>query len=362
MKCKYCKRELPENALFCCWCGEKQIKEKKKKDEISVPAPIKRGNKYFIRLRAEKWSYTGDTADECIIKAKAVRAGFLENKKTAPKTTVKASIDNFINDNSNILSPATIRAYKSYYRNHLKDIADVDINAVNWQKWANIKAKEKSPKTVKNIWRLVTAAMKYAEMDVPNIKLPTAVVTDEPFLDFEQIKTFMEAVKGKEVELASLLALHSLRRSEILALTPSSIDRGKNIIHVKGSRVQGENNRLVAKSANKTSKSTRDIPIMIPRILELAPKSGESYLINCHPNRISEKINTVCRHSGLPEVGAHGLRRSFASLAYHLKWDERTVMLVGGWSNIQTVHKYYIKLATSDISDQTKSMKDFFSK
>lgn len=46
MLCKACKREISENSIYCNWCGEKQIRERKKKGEIKVPNPrqLKSGN------------------------------------------------------------------------------------------------------------------------------------------------------------------------------------------------------------------------------------------------------------------------------------------------------------------------------
>ena len=41
MKCKQCGREIPEAAIFCCWCGVKQLRERRKKDAIKVPKPRK---------------------------------------------------------------------------------------------------------------------------------------------------------------------------------------------------------------------------------------------------------------------------------------------------------------------------------
>ena len=44
MECKYCKREIEENSVFCNWCGAKQLQEKRRQKqnarrEITVPKP-----------------------------------------------------------------------------------------------------------------------------------------------------------------------------------------------------------------------------------------------------------------------------------------------------------------------------------
>lgn len=46
-------------------------------------------------------------------------------------------------------------------------------------------------------------------------------------------------------------------------------------IKVRGAVVMNKNNELVPKDTNKTYKSTRGIPIMIPRILEVLPEGEE---------------------------------------------------------------------------------------
>lgn len=81
-----------------------------------------------------------------------------------------------------------------------------------------------------------------------------------------------------------------------------------------------KNSRLVQKKENKNSTSTRNIPIMIDELydaLSAAPeKSG--FVATCHPNTIYRQVNKICEKNGLPNVAVHGLRHSFASLAYHL--------------------------------------------
>lgn len=99
---------------------------------------------------------------------------------------------------------------------------------------------------------------------------------------------------------------------------------------------------------------------MIPRLKEIIPDEAD-YLITCGPNTLTERINSLCRKNDLPEVGLHGLRRSFASLAHHLKWDVRTTMLYGGWSDYKTVNDFYIKLDKSDLILEATKMVDFYS-
>lgn len=78
-------------------------------------------------------------------------------------------------------------------------------------------------------------------------------------------------------------------------------------------------------------------------------------------NTLYVQINRVCDAAGLARVGIHGLRRSFASLAYHLRWPELETMRVGGWSDYKTMRKIYTKLAERDKSAAVQKMEQFYS-
>ena len=157
-----------------------------------------------------------------------------------------------------------------------------------------------------------------------------------------------------------MLALHSLRLSELLALKPSNISwKGKELL-IRGSRVLNSDGLLVYKELNKTERSRREVPFMIPRLEELLktiPKTQE-WLIDSSEKHLYDKINKVCRASGLPEVGVHGLRHSFASLAYHLGMKELTVMQIGGWSDSSIVRDIYTHNA--DLEADVRTMQEFY--
>lgn len=359
MKCRACKHEIDDESIYCKWCGEKQIRTRKKKQEISVPKPTQLpSGMWRIQLRKEGESVTEATEALCIAKAKAIRAGFVEQSKKTPAITVGKAIDNYIANNTNVLSPATIRSYKSMRKNRFQNYMDSDINSVDWQAAINNEAADVSPKTVANSWRLITAAMNYANIEPPDVNLPQKIIKELPWLSYTQIQQFLDLIKGEPCELGALLALHSLRRSEIFGLRREDITDKEIIVH--GSKVLNSENKMVHKETNKNDTSTRTIPIMIPRLKEIIPDEAD-YLITCGPNTLTEHINSLCRKNGFPEVGLHGLRRSFASLAHHLKWDVRTTMHYGGWSDYKTVNDFYIKLDKSDLLLEATKMLDFYS-
>lgn len=366
MKCRICKRDIPDNSIFCCWCGEKQIRERKKKDEIKVPKPRQlKSGKWNIELKAEGWSTTEDTPEECIIKAKAIRAGFLEARKAAPKMTVDDAVKKYIDARRGVKSPSTIRGYETIRKNRFAEYMSKDINSVDWQVAIKKETGLCSAKTLKNAWGLVSSALAEAGVDPGEVSLPQIVKQDEPWLDYEQVLKFCDAVRGEPCELGALLALHSLRRSEIYALTADKIDLKQGTVQVEGAAVLDDENKLTQKDTNKNATSRRTVPIMIPRLKEILPaamkRADGAPLMQGNINTLYNQINRVCRKAGLPEVGVHGLRRSFASLAYHLKWSELDTMRIGGWSDFQTMRKIYTKLAEKDNIKSVKKMEKFYS-
>lgn len=359
MTCKYCGRGVPGDSIYCCYCGERLArKRKEKKQGITVPRPrqLHSGN-WTIQLRKENVSVTEKSKQACIDKAKAIRAGYIQVQKALPKQCLGDLIREYIDDNEPVLSPSTVRAYESMARNRFQRYQRMDLNGIKWQQAINNECAECSPKTVLNGWRLVTAAMRYKGLEVPNVKLPQVVQEERPWLDYQEIQAFIKAIEGKSCETACLLALHSLRISEIRALTPGSIE--DEIIHVRGATVPDKNNKMVTKAANKNATSRRDVPVMIPRLLEIWPEHDEELIIPGGA-ALRGQIAKACEECGYNVITIHGLRHSFASLAYHLGWDMMTTCAVGGWKTSNTVQKVYTHLAITDKNTNVEAMKNFY--
>ena len=368
MKCKNCKRIIDDDSIFCKWCGERQIRERKKKDEIKVPSPTQLpSGMWRIQLRQEKQSITEKTPELCTAKAIAIRAGFLEVKKQSVEKglTLRTAIDRYIDRRQNSLSPTTIRAYRIVQKNRFQSVADLTLhNGIDWQKVCDNEAPLCKYKTLKNAWLFVGSVLRESGLDVPKVKLPQQEIHERKWLDPDQILTFCDACCGSRIETESLLALMSLRRSELLALRWQDIDLPHNCFTINQVMVPNEHNQYVIKNSTKSKTSARTVPILIPRLAELLVKPAdaapEDLISHVPPNALIRSINRICADAGLPEVGVHGLRHSFASLAYHLGYREEECMRIGGWSDYKVMHDIYTHLSQKDIEAKQDKMYQFY--
>ncbi len=326
---------------------------------------------YFIRLRlgGEEICITEATEKECIRQAQFAKSEYLagkrekkEEKKDCP--TLRKAIDDYIDARSNTLSPVTIRGYRIIQKNRFKTIMDIPMDQITeWQRIINSEAGTCAPKTLKNAWGFVRSVVEDVTGKFPpDVKLPAPIPPDKPFLSPDQIKTFVAAVKDTQYAVPCLLGLCSLRASEIEALDWKDIPQHPKFIRVSGAVVLNEDNKKVKKRTNKNVTSARNVPVMIPELAEALERDRKpsGSLLGMHQNSLRYGIAKICRENDLPNIGIHGLRHSFASLAYHLQIPEKIAMEIGGWSDSTTMHKIYTHIAKSDITRYQTKMTDFF--
>lgn len=339
--------------------------------KIPEPRKMSSGN-YFIQLRLNGVSttVTAATKTECINKARMIKAewkaGEREITKKTESKTISKILQEYIDSRKKVLSPSTIRGYNTIKDTRFQSIVEKKYDQItDWQKVIDQEVDDGvSGKTIKNSWGLMASALRHAGCAVPTVKLPQVVQSVRPWLDPDQIKIFVKAVNGEDVEIPALLALHSLRRSEIAGLLWEKVDLKNSIIRVEGSSVRGEDSTFVYKETNKNKKSRRQVPIMIPELkaaLEAVPEAERTgYVVKCNPNTIWARVNRICEANGLPLVGVHGLRHSFASLAHHVGMPEEEAMLIGGWEDSKTMHKIYMHIANADRLKAQNLMAAFF--
>lgn len=339
---------------------------------MKVPTPRRLSNgKYYINLRlgGESISVTESTERACIHAAELIKAEYLngKRKKNEPKDnrTVGQLVDAYIDSRSRVLSPSTIRGYRIIQRNRFtglqnRHVRDLTTEVV--QRAVNDESALCGQKTLRNAWALIQKAVEDGTGTRYQVRLPQLVRRERPFLMPDQIDTFVDAVRGTTVEIPALLGLCSLRCSEILGLRWEDVDTKRACVHVRGSTVPDEFNRFVRKETAKNATSIRTVPIMpqLVEALESRPHDGEM-VVAYTESWLFRAINRICEANNLPQVGIHGLRHSFASLAYHLGMPEHIAMQIGGWKDETTIRKIYRHIADADLENSVNEMQKYYS-
>lgn len=337
--------------------------------KVPTPQKLPSGN-YFIRLRlgGESIPVTCPTAAECTRQATLIKAEYLAGKRKAPKRdkTLREEIDAYIAARSNTLSPLTIRGYRIIQKNRFQAIMDrapATIKPGEYQGIVNSEAALCAPKTLKNAWGFIRTVIHEVTGEYPpDVKLPAQAPNTHGFLTPDQIRVFVRAVAPTKYAIPALLALSSLRISEIEALRWENIPKDLKMIRVAGAVVLDENNKRVKKAANKTTSSTRSVPVMIPELTKALKRERQKHgpVMTISQNSLRYGIKKICETNDLPNVGIHGLRHSFASLAYHLQIPEMIAAEIGGWSDAATMHRIYTHIAQEDVAHYQTAMKEWY--
>ncbi len=276
---------------------------------MNVPKARKlKSGTWFIQLRlgGESIPVTGKTERECIKQAEYIKSQYLVGKREKPTEpeqpppapqklpTLGEAVDAYIARRDKILSPSTIRGYKTIRRTRFKSTMPRcldDIAPYEWQMICNEEAYICSPRTLKNSWGLLASAvLDITGTHLPKVKLPQIPETDLPFLEPEHIDSFIKAVHGTDVEIPALLALSSLRRSEIMAVRWENVDIEKKLIYVRGAAVMDSNNHLVQRKENKNDTSRRTVPILMDELYNELRKGkaahSDGLVVSCMPNTV----------------------------------------------------------------------------
>lgn len=319
-----------------------------------------------VRVNGQDISITRPTKKEAEREARGIKDGFITvNKIDCEAATVGEIVDEYIAYTESLprTSPSTVRGYRMIRKNRLQPLMNTPFSKVDMDFIQDCIARETvSAKTIRAGWYLIHASILWKTKQDLKPKLPPVVDKDHPFLAPEQIPVFLDLIKGTNVELAALLGLHSLRRSEILGLSWDDIDLSRETIYVHQTVVPGMGDKMMRREATKTVTSRRTIPILIPRLLELCESRGKEtpYVYNFSPCTIHRWVNRICKENDLPLIGVHGLRHTFASLAYSLRVPEKIMMEWGGWSDYKVMHKIYTHIANSDRNKYAAKMKEYY--
>lgn len=235
------------------------------------------------------------------------------------RQTVDESIDAFLAAKFAVLSPSTLKAYKSMAKtlkcdygrlcaSYVDAVTAPDMQAVVNQMIAN----GKTPKTIRNYHGFLSAVWKYAGFALPVATLPQKERPGINIPDEQTVREILQAAKGTRLEVPLSLAALGLRRSEICALAVDDLDG--ETLHIHRAAVYDPDGHLQTKTT-KTYASDRYIEL--PKATAKAIKK-QGYIWNETPVALSDCFQRLLVRHGFPHYRLHDFRHFFVSYCHNV--------------------------------------------
>ena len=301
-----------------------KLKKKRKYKSFTCDDPSKAGKREAERMAAE-WA------------AKKEQYAHTNNQMML----FSQALDNYISERSKILSPASIRKYRSMERNcmvpferyRLKDLTQDVV-----QKEINLAASEKSPKTIRDMHGLLTAVLaRFCPEVVLRTTMPKRVHADIHIPSDDDIRRLIATAEGTDMEIPIYLAAFgALRRGEIAALSYQDITG--NTVHVHQTMVLSAEGEWVTKAPKSYA---GDRYVTLPEFVTKKIGTGTGLITDLRPNMITSRFAHILKQSGLPPFRFHSLRHYNASILHALGIPDAYIMQAGGWGNDRTLKEVY---------------------
>ena len=308
-------------------------------------------------------SFTADTKKEAELAA--LEWQNKRDRHDKNNLTVHEAIEGYISAKEGVLSPSTIRAYRIQLKNYYDDIGHLYIKKINSEKlqiFVSDLTKTLKPKSVSNVYGLLSSALKFYMPDVTfRVTLPKKVkkrTTAPSDLDVQHLYDIAPPELKKCIAIG---AFTGMRRGEICALTFGDIDG--NIAHVTKDIVQDYNKKWIVKDFPKTDDSIRDC-LLPQKVLDLLGdgKPDERIIKYKNPTSITRVFTRIRDKLGL-SISFHDLRHYFASIGAVLGVPDNYLSDFGGWKRGSSVMKEVYQNNIVSMSDHyAKKMSDHFNK
>ena len=306
-------------------------------------------------------SFTADTKKEAELAA--LEWQNKRDRHDKNNLTVREAIEGYISAKEGVLSPSTIRAYRIQLKNYYGDIGHIQIKKINSEKlqiFVSDLTKTLKPKSVSNVYGLLSSALKFYMPDITfRVTLPKRVkkrVAAPSDLDVQHLYNIAPPELKKCIAIG---AFTGMRRGEICALTFADIEG--NIAHVTKDIVQDYKKEWIVKDFPKTDDSIRDC-VLPQKVLDLLGSGNpdERIIKYKNPTSITRVFTRIRDRLGLT-ISFHDLRHYFASIGAVLGIPDNYLSDFGGWKRGSSVMKEVYQNNIVSMSEHyAKKMTDHF--
>lgn len=280
--------------------------------------------------------------------------------QSAGRMTVLESIEAYLSVKADILSPTTIKGYRTLLRTNYGMISSKpasSLRAAEVQRWIGDLSTRVSPKTVRNTYSLLLASLKMAGFKRSfDITLPMSKKADLYTPSDDDIRVLLAHIEGTTLERAVLLAAFgTLRRGEICALTDEDLDGCRLTVNKSAVRSGG---KIVIKSP-KTTSSYR--VIVLPQFVADKFAGIKGRLVPTHPEDITKRFGEAIKECGLHHFRFHDLRSYSVSIAHAIGIPDQYLMQRGGWKSDRVLKQVYRRTIDQEQKRFDEQINDHFS-
>ena len=260
------------------------------------------------------------------------------------RVTIAGAIDKYIAMKASVLSPSTIRSYagirRKYFSGPFGQLELLEVTNLDIQLWVSAITAMSSPKTVRNVFGLLSAVLSMFMPDFTvHATLPAKVKPDLYCPSTSDINAVMAATTDLQIRAAILLAsVGTMRQGEICALRWDDItDR---TIRIRASMVKGVDGGWQIKPP-KTLDSNRDVlmPADVMDFLRTLPRQQDGRVIEYNPQQLGHRFQTAVKHAGVHWFRFHDLRHYSASQMHLSGIPDKYIEARGGWRDGSSVMK-----------------------
>lgn len=383
MICKKCRKEIPDDAIFCCYCGSKQGRGKSHRSKRPngtgsvYKLPGKRKNPWAVVIsNGKKRTYGGyyETEAEASINAARLSADAIPDRYN---DTIQTIFDAWSKVHYPTLTEWGKQGYESAwtYFSSIKQIKMRDVKTDVFQSLIDSALSQgKSRAVCEKIKHLASQLCKYAmQQDLINknyaefVVLPKVEKSEKEIFTAEEIATLWAHKDDKRVKIILAMIYSGFRIDELFSLETANVHI-KDRYFVGGEKSEAGKNRIVPINEK-----------ILPFVQEWYDKAVENkyayLLVNTEGNKIN--IGNFRRrdfYKALSDLGMqqeidkdhpakkfarltpHSTRHTFASLAVKAGVSREALKRLMGHAHYSTTDEVYVHENMEQLKDGISKM------
>lgn len=297
-------------------------------------------------------SFTAETAKEA--RALAEQYKYTKSPQNASTMTVREAVNTYIDSIEGVSSPKTIREYIAYSKSHLQSIYDIrvsDLTKADVQRAVSDEAKNYSPKSVRNYYGLVSAALKQQGVKF-DIRLPVKKKKEIVVPEEAELTEILDAVRDTPFYVPALLAsLCGMRRGEIGAISyTGDVDLKKKSLVINKAYTEDKNGVWFIKDTPKSYSSNRTVwlPDIVVEAIAAEIEKGVDHTV--HPAYITSGFGRIMKRIG-KDIRFHDLRHFYASMLLAMNIPDQYAAKLMGHSSTNMLHSVYQHIMSDKMSE-----------